>query len=263
MTTLHTLSSGSEGNSLLLSCGDTHLLIDAGISCRRIKTALSTLHLTADDLSAVCITHEHSDHVCGLTTLIKNHPLPVYASSGTARALCERIPGVAHVLSTADTPFSLGTCHVTPFSTSHDTRQSVDYRIDTPDGSVGVLTDTGYVTEEASLTLRGVALLILESNHDVEWLSAGPYPYYLKKRILSERGHLSNDAAADFAVEMAAAGTQEIVLAHLSRENNTPVRAYETVHSRLSAAGYAPRLSVAPRGEISECYCVEGVPCRK
>jgi len=265
LTTIHTLSSGSGGNSLLLSCGGAHYLIDAGISCRRIKNALGELSLSPEDVSAVFITHEHSDHISGLASLVKQYRLPVYASRGTAAQLAYRIAGIEPLLCPLDPgePFSLAGCCVTAFSTSHDTAQSVDFRFDTPDGAAGILTDTGYVTAEAADTLRGVALLVLESNHDVESLTSGPYPYYLKQRILSDRGHLSNDAAADFAVEMAGCGTREIVLAHLSQENNTPAMAFNTVERRLQAAGYDPRLSIAPRGTLSECYTVEGLLCRK
>ncbi len=265
MTTIHTLSSGSEGNSLLVSCGALHFLIDAGISCRRIKTALSQLSLDLSDVSAVFITHEHSDHICGLATLVKHYALPIYTSYGTAGQLSQRIGGITPLLRplSSGASFSLGDCCVTAFSTSHDTVESVDFRIETPDGAAGVLTDTGYVTPEAADTLRGVSLLVLESNHDVERLTSGPYPYYLKQRILGARGHLSNDAAADFAVEMAGSGTREIILAHLSRENNTPAMAFDTVERRLRAAGYDPRLSIAPRGTLSECYTLEGSTCKK
>ena len=265
LLTLHTLASGSEGNCLVISLADTHLLIDAGISLRRIKTALAQLNLCMDDLSAILLTHEHTDHTCALATLIKHHDTPLYASAATARQLQQRLgcslPQM-HIVHSGEL-LDLGNCRISVFATSHDTGESVDYRIDGGGSSVGVLTDTGFVTPEAMQVLQGVELLVLESNHDVEWLLSGPYPYYLKDRILSRRGHLSNEDAAAFAVDMARSGTREIILAHLSRENNTPQRALDTVQRALSAAGLSPRVSVAPRSELSQCYEPEGRACRE
>ena len=149
---------------------------------------------------------------------------------------------------------------VTAFATSHDAAQSMDYRID-GSGSVGILTDTGYVTPEAEETLPGVGLLVLESNHDVEWLRSGPYPYSLKARILGDEGHLSNDAAAEFAARMARCGTRCIILAHLSRENNTPQRAWDTVQRRLNTVEAEVLLEVAPRSEVSLPYGTEVPVC--
>ena len=249
MTTLHTLASGSSGNALVFSCGDTHLLVDAGISCRRICGGLGELGLTPGDLTAILITHTHADHVSGLQTLLKRTDCPVLAGERVCRELRERLAGLwgravpLHLL----TSLTVGGCAVTAFPTSHDAPGSCGFRLDSACGSAGILTDTGYVTEEAAETLVGVDLAVLEANHDIETLRSGPYPYYLKQRILSIQGHLSNVDASSFAVSLAEGGTSEIVLAHLSRENNTPVMALRTVETALSAAGLAPVLSVAPR----------------
>lgn len=263
MITLHTLASGSEGNCLLLSADGTHLLLDAGISCRRINTSLSRLGLSLADVAAVLITHDHSDHISGLTTMARRWQLPVYASPAAARQLSYRIAGMEPLLRhvSCGIPFPIGNFTVTAFPTSHDGHGGVDYRFDCGGASAGVITDTGYVTEEARHTLSGVELLVLESNHDVEWLRSGPYPYQLKARILSDHGHLSNDAAAAFAAEMAQQGTRQFVLAHLSKENNTPQRALDTVCLALS--GTDATVEVAPRDELSRAYVVEGMPCRK
>ena len=262
--TLHTLSSGSQGNCLLLSDGGTHILVDAGISTRRIKAGLARLGLSMDDLDGILITHEHTDHISGLATLIKHHTVPLYASPGTARQLAYRLAGVETLLRPRDpgTEFCIGSCRVTAFATSHDAAQSMDYRID-GSGSVGILTDTGYVTPEAEETLPGVGLLVLESNHDVDRLRSGPYPYPLKQRVLGSQGHLSNKDAAAFAARMATCGTECIVLAHLSKENNTPHLAYDAVDRALRAGGAQVRLYVAPRDELSPAYETEGTPCRR
>ena len=155
-------------------------------------------------------------------------------------------------------------CAVTAFPTSHDSPGSRGYRFDTPDGGFGLLTDSGFITPEAEAVLPGVALAVLEANHDVETLRSGPYPYFLKKRILGPEGHLPNEDAAAFAVALTRAGAREIVLAHLSKENNTPAMARNAVETALSAAGLAPALSVAPRDVPSGAHVVlEAVRCRR
>ena len=262
--TLHTLASGSEGNCLLVSCGGTHLLLDAGISARRISAALAALSLSARDVDAILLTHAHHDHMAALATWCKHHPTALYATAGTAAQIAEKCAAAQPRLQTgeAEVPFRLGALTLTAFPTSHDAWGSVGYRLEGEGGSVGLLTDSGYVTEQARRVLAGVDLLVLESNHDTEWLRSGPYPYYLKERIAGPRGHLSNDDAASFAAEMALCGTKEIVLAHLSRENNTPQRALDTVQRSLDAAGHSVRLSAAARCDICR-YEVEGSPCRK
>lgn len=263
MLTVHTFASGSEGNCLLLSGGQTHILVDAGISCKRIKTALAQLGLTLGDVAGILITHEHSDHICGLNTIVKYHDVPVFTTAATGRQLSYRIAGIEPLLRRVEPGdvFTLGELRVTVFPTSHDAADSVDYRVDGCGAAVGVLTDTGFVTDEAAEALAGVDLLVLESNHDEEWLLSGPYPYPLKQRILSEMGHLSNDTAARFACTMAQQGTAQFVLAHLSKENNTPARALETVQRAVAPFGAA--VTVAPRGTLSPAYTAEGMLCRR
>ena len=178
MLTVHILASGSEGNSLLVSGEGTHVLLDAGISARRITAALRELGLSPRDLSGVLLTHEHSDHVSGLATLVKQYRPPLYATVGTARAVCRRVPAAADVLRAIPRQgtFDVGDIRVTVFPTSHDAAESVDYRFDCGGSAVGVLTDTGCIPPAAEDILRGVGLMVLESNHDVEWLLSGPYP---------------------------------------------------------------------------------------
>lgn len=236
MITVHTLASGSEGNCLVIDAEGTRILVDAGISTRRIKTTLEQLGIALAQVDAILITHEHSDHISGLQTLVKRHRIPIYASPATACQLAWRIAGIGPMLRDVQrlTPFTVGAARITPFETSHDAAGSIDYRIDAAGGSVGILTDTGLITDEAADVLAGAALLMLESNHDEECLRSGPYPYSLKQRIL---------------------GTREIVLAHLSRENNTPAMALERVGRALSGTGV--RLSAAPRRELGGPYIVE------
>ena len=262
MTELHTLASGSSGNALLLSRDGTHLLLDAGISCRRITASLRELGVEVSDLDGIFITHAHSDHISGMQTLLKRTAAPVYASARACRELCCRMADAEDRLRPCNDGVTVGGWAVTPFSTSHDSPGSAGFRFDSADGSVGVLTDTGYVTDEARAALAGTDLLVLEANHDVDTLRSGPYPYYLKRRILGSEGHLSNDDAAVFAKEMAAQGTREIVLAHLSRENNTPVMAYDAVARRLAQTDVV--VSVAPRDCPGEAHILTGgVLCRR
>lgn len=263
MTSFCTIASGSSGNASLLSCGNTHLLIDMGISCRRTMTALKELGLSAGDLSGILITHEHTDHIGGLATYIKKYNTPIFCTPGTARQLHYRLAGVAPLL--RPIPFSqaqtLQDLSITALPTSHDCSESAAYRVDTPDGTVGYLTDTGFICEETASALLGAELLVLESNHDVETLLSGPYPYHLKRRVLGPQGHLSNDVAAQFAADSAKAGTRDIILAHLSEENNTPQMALNTVGRMLEAADYTGCLTVAPRSALGEIHRLERVLC--
>ena len=261
MTTVHTLASGSSGNALLLSCGGSHVLLDAGISCRRVTAALRELGLEPGSLSAILITHTHADHISGLQTLLKRCSAPVFATERAGRELAWRLPAAAARLAALDfgSTQPIGEFSVTAVPTSHDAPGSCGFRLDTEDGSVGVLTDTGYVTGEAAEILEGVDLAVLEANHDTDTLQSGPYPYYLKQRILGPQGHLSNADAARFAAALAENGASEIILAHLSRENNTPAMAQTAVEQALSAAGVSPLLSVAPR----DCLGPAHVVCRR
>jgi len=258
---LHTLASGSSGNAALLSRNGTHILLDAGISCRRITTALRQLGLVPDDLSGILITHCHSDHISGLNTIVKHWDVPIHASGETCRQLDYRSAGIGRRLVplAMNETMTIGSISVTAFPTAHDAPGACGYRLD----DVGFLTDTGYITDAAAEVLSGVPLLVLEANHDIETLRSGPYPYYLKQRILGNLGHLSNETAAGFARRCAEHGTQEIVLAHLSRENNTPAMAYDAVARALAALDTPPALSVAPRDEMSRSYRTEETPCRK
>ena len=263
MTTFQTFASGSSGNAALLSSGGTHLLLDMGISCRRVCQALNKLGLRPEELAGVLITHEHSDHISGLATYIKKYRTPIFCTPGTARQLAYRIAGIEDLLR----PVPLGErmaldgVEVELLPTSHDCRESAAFRIDTVSGSLGFLTDTGYIPEGTGRRLLGAELLVLESNHDIEMLRAGPYPYALKQRVLGEWGHLSNADAARYAAASVRAGTRAILLAHLSRENKTPQLALEAAGALLRQEGYTGPLDVAPPDAMSGRYTLEGAVC--
>lgn len=265
MTTFRTFASGSAGNAALAVSGETRVLIDMGISCRRICQALGALSLTPEDLTAVLITHEHSDHIKGLATYVKKYATPIICTPGTARQLSYRTAGVDALLRPARLHETLrwADMEVELLPTSHDAGESCACHITTGDGRVGFLTDTGYIPEETGQRLLGAELLVLESNHDEDMLLAGPYPYALKKRVLGPQGHLSNRAAALYAVDAARFGARTILLSHLSRDNNTPALALETVGRPLAQAGWTGRLAVSPRDGAGEIYTLEGAAaCR-
>ena len=262
MLELCTLASGSSGNCLLVSDGRTHILVDAGISCRRITNGLKALGVDPRELSGVLITHEHTDHMAGLATLTKQLRVPVYASRGTGRQLCYRIAFLEELLRpvTPGEGFSVGGIGVESFPTPHDAAESTGYALSAGGRKAAVATDLGCVTPEVLKGIRGADLLVCEANHDVEWLRSGPYPYYLKARILGDRGHLSNEAGAELAWTAVEGGARTVVLAHLSHENNTPARAHEVVRGLLerrgAAVGRDVSLEVAPRSEASRRYLV-------
>ena len=256
MTTVTTFASGSSGNTLLFSWEGGRFLLDAGISCRRIQDALSTMGLRTEDLDGILITHTHSDHIYGMQTLIKRTDCPILASERTCRELDYRLAGVRSRLF----PLPLcersnwNGCGVTAVPTSHDAPGSCAFRLDTAEGGFAFLTDTGIVTDEAREIFPGAVFALLEANHDIETLRAGPYPYALKRRILGPYGHLCNEDAGAFAVELAEAGARRIVLAHLSRENNTPVMAEEAVRCALDGAGLSPSLGIALRDGVFAAF---------
>ncbi len=258
LLSLTTLSSGSSGNCLLLSDGSTHLLVDAGISARRIEKSLKTLGIEPRELSGILITHDHSDHVAGLTTFTRHHALPVYASAPAGQQLCYRIAAIEDLLrsfSPGDC-FSIGGLEVSSFPTLHDAPGSVGYSVTDGKRRCAVVTDLGIVTAEVLEGAANCDLLVVETNHDPDWLRSGSYPQFLKLRILGDHGHLSNDAGADLACACVSRGARRVVLAHLSQENNSPQRAYDTVKAKLSALGSDALLSVAPRCEPGPVYLV-------
>lgn len=262
MLELCTLASGSSGNSALLTDGRTHLLLDAGISARRICTALRELGVEPGELAGILITHEHSDHISGLTTLTKHFPLPIYASEGTARQLDRRIAFIQDRLR----PFKPGDCFeiggvgVETFSTPHDAAQSTGYAFTADGRKAAVVTDLGHVTAEVVAGVEGCHLLMVEANHDEEWLCSGPYPFQLKRRILGDYGHLSNEAGGELACRCVAQGAAAVILGHLSAENNTPARARDVVGGLLRRSGadleHDVELEVAPRATVGRRHIV-------
>lgn len=265
LLTFTSFASGSTGNAALVSCGDTHILLDAGISARRIVANLKALGIAPEELSAILITHEHRDHISGLQVLTKKHRIPIYATGPTCRQLCYKVAFLEDLVraQAPETGVQIGSVWAEPFSTPHDAAGSVGWSIAGGGGRMVLATDLGHVTQGVRRAVEGCDLLVCETNHDVDWLRSGPYPYYLQQRVLGDYGHLSNEAGAELAAFAVESGAKTVVLAHLSQQNNDPARAYEAVKLRLLAIGCNPErdisLSVAQKSEPSPTYQLKGV----
>lgn len=255
---LSIFASGSTGNCALLRAGSRRFLIDAGLSARTIRAALADAGCSPEELDGILITHEHKDHISGLEVLCKQAALPVCAPGTVASHLRWSLPGVDASLRILplEQAVDFGGAAVTAFPTPHDTDQSVGYRIEAEGLCFAFATDTGHVSEAMKRFLAGADLAVIEANHDERLLLDGPYPAFLKQRVLSKRGHLSNADCAQLAGYLARRGTKKLVLAHLSRQNNRPSLARAAVIPAL--AGTDTELFVAPeKGRLD----IEVAPC--
>ena len=260
------IASGSSGNCIYAGTDTTHILVDAGISARRIEKGLSEVGLKATELSAICITHEHSDHIKGLGVLARKYEVPIYGTEGTLReisktkSLGEYPEELLHPV-LPDVDFSVGDMTVQPFHIDHDAADPVAYRIHSGTKSIAVATDLGHYNQYTIDHLLDLDAVLLESNHDIRMLETGPYPYYLKRRILGDFGHLSNENAGRLLNCILNDRLKYILLGHLSKENNMPELAYETVRLEVDM-GDSPyqasdfRMAVAKRDEMSEILTV-------
>ena len=231
------LYSGSKGNSVLIESENAKILIDAGKSARSLCTALCEIGKSIDEIDAIFITHEHRDHVSALEVLLKKHKIPVHIVGASARKLLLKGLSVYEELICIHPPVftvELGDMKITSFPTPHDSEFSVGYTVEIGEKRIGYATDIGYITNEIKGALCGCESVVLECNHDVDMLMNGPYPPDLKLRIRSNRGHLSNSDCAEFASELCFLGTKNILLAHLSEENNDPSLAFDEVWSAIA-----------------------------
>lgn len=255
MARLCPLFSGSNGNSIYIGSGNTGILIDVGRSAKQIEKAIKRSEIDIDGIKAIFVTHEHSDHIKGLRTFASRYGINVYSSEGTIDTMeykggilcdkfrCKVIP---------DDGLYIENMFVKSFPTSHDCKDSVGYVVNTGDGrKIIIATDIGYISDQVRSAIYGCDLLFIESNHDINMLRNGPYPYYLKRRILSDKGHLSNEACAQELPRFAKKGTTRFMLAHLSEESNIPELAYQTALSSFVTEGLIEgidfELSVAPK----------------
>ena len=254
MLTLTTLASGSSGNCTLVSDGTTHILVDAGISARRITTALKGLGIDPGSLSGVLVTHEHSDHIKGLGVMLRRYGLPVFATAKTIDAVLDsRYIGkvdkdLFHPIE-ADHPFQLDDITVEASHVWHDAADPVCYSFCSEGFKASIATDLGDYDEYLVEKIRDSHILFVEANHDVNMLQVGSYPYYLKRRILGDHGHLSNERCAQLIEDTVTEKTQKVYLGHLSKENNFAELAYETVKVALEKPDFL--MEVAKRDCIS------------
>lgn len=259
---LCSIASGSSGNCIYVGDDRTHILVDTGISRKRIEEGLATLEVSGQDLDGILITHEHVDHIQGLGVFSRKYEVPVYATRGTiegircAGSLGKLPEGLLHEVE-LDQTFQVGEMEVYPFAISHDARQPSGYRIENGKKAAAVATDLGVYDGYIVSKLQNLNAVVLEANHDVHMLEVGPYPYPLKRRVMGEKGHLSNELSGRLLCDILHDGLQQVVLGHLSKENNYPELAYETVKLEVTMGDNPYRgddipMMVANRDTVSE-----------
>jgi len=245
-----TFASGSSGNCAFYLDGHARVLIDGGTNMKHIDRCLRTLGRSVSDLTHILVTHSHSDHISALPVLLKHTRATVICTEGTA----ENLPLPAGIQVETVLPghaFELCGCAAIAFSTPHDAEGSCGYVLGEGRARIGVCTDLGTPTAEVGEALQGCRVVLLESNHDAEMLKNGPYPVFLKRRILSDHGHLSNIDSARLTRYLAVSGAEHILLGHLSAENNTPELALSAARAALAKDGSAEvELEVAPRNGV-------------
>ena len=259
---LCSIASGSSGNCVYVGSDTTHLLIDAGISGKRIEAGVATLGLKLSEIDGIFITHEHSDHISGLGVIARKYGIPIYATPGTIQAIKQssslgKIDNSLFYNILPDEKYIIKDITMYPMKTSHDAAQPVAYKISHDKKNVGIVTDLGCYNDYTIACMQGLDVIYLEANHDVNMLQVGSYPYYLKQRILGEKGHLSNESAGKLLARLLNDHIETVVLGHLSKENNLPELAYESVKLELmmSDTGYHDGdfpIYIAKRDEVSD-----------
>lgn len=260
MMKICSIASSSSGNCIYVGTDNTHILIDAGISGKRLKAGLEVISLAPDQVDGILITHEHSDHIKGLGVFSRKYKIPIYTTKLTqGKILSSGLTGIIDETLfreiTPDKDFIINDMIIHPFNTSHDAVQPVCYTFKNNNKKISVVTDLGCYDSYITENLKDSNVLFVESNHDIDMLKKGNYPAYLKKRILSDKGHLSNEMSGSLITEVFNGNLKYVLLGHLSRENNQPQIAYKSVSTKLS--GYKAEcipdieLIVSEREEIT------------
>ncbi len=234
------LASGSTGNAIYIGTERHHFLIDAGLSGKKVEDALSKIGIGISEINGVFITHEHDDHVKGIGVLARKYKIPVYANSNTLDSLPKSVGAIEEsLIHRIDTGSILefGPLAIESFPISHDAKEPVGYVFYRDKYKVSLVTDLGYVSSKIKEKIKGSDALIFEANHDIEMLRVSSYPWSIKQRILSDVGHLSNEAAGEALAEIITNNTQQVLLAHLSKENNLPELAHLAVRNILEDHG--------------------------
>ena len=258
---LCSIASGSSGNCIYTGTDNTGILIDAGISAKRIEQGLASVDRNIKEIKGIFVSHEHSDHIKGLGVLARKHQIPIYGTKGTIEAI-KQASGLGaidsdlyHVIR-AEEEVRIDDLLIKPFRISHDAAEPVAYRMECGSKSAAIATDLGVYDQEIVDKLQNLDVLLLESNHDIHMLQVGGYPYHLKQRILGNRGHLSNEAAGKLLCDLLHDDLKAIFLGHLSQENNYEELAFETVKLEilLGSEKYKPEdflIEVAKRDSVS------------
>jgi phosphoribosyl 1,2-cyclic phosphodiesterase len=251
------LGSGSSGNSTFVATEKTRVLVDAGLTRRDIFARLAAIGEDAEKLDAILVTHEHSDHVCGLVPLARRIPraVPLHMTRMTADSMAwgEFTPNLDSF--GAGTGFSIGDIEVESFTVPHDAIDPVGFCLKAQGVKIGIVTDLGYITESIKVHLRGANLLLMEANHDLEMLRVGPYPWSVKQRVMGRKGHLSNDAVCHFIRKDLDFSVSTLILGHLSEYNNYPARVEaEAARALYGRALFTPRLVVAEPHRAGEVF---------
>jgi len=256
------LRSGSSGNSILISDGHTRLLVDAGVCARTIEQSLLEIGESAAMIDGILVTHEHSDHISGIGVMMRRYKTPVYANQATWQAMRPSLGKIDdQLIRIVDTGRQtvIGDLALTSYSTPHDAVDSVGYRIETVQGAISVFTDVGSLQEHLLSAVAGSRIIYIEANYDHAMLMGGIYPAMLKHRIASQYGHLSNDDCATAVCRLLESGTSHFILSHISKDNNYPELALQTVQASLLAAGARPgrdlTVDIAQRYAISKPVC--------
>jgi phosphoribosyl 1,2-cyclic phosphodiesterase len=249
------LASGSSGNSAFIATERTHLLVDAGLSFKELTRRLAAIGERPDRVDAVLVTHEHSDHVCGLARFARKiDGAAIYLTHLTSRQIeWEKAPPRLELFQ-AGTRLSIGDIQIDSFTIPHDAIDPVGFSFRAEGIKIGLVTDLGYIPDSIKFHLRGSHVLLLESNHDLETLRCGPYPWAVKQRVMSRNGHLSNDTVGDYLRHEFDASTGTLILGHLSEHNNHPELARIVARQALDYRGLSTRLVVASQKEPTEVF---------
>lgn len=267
-----TIASGSSGNCLYAGSKDSHLLIDAGISGKRICYGLNAFGVEPPQIDGILVTHEHIDHISGLGVIMRKFGCKVYATEGTINEIIRtkslgKLPEQCFEVIKPNVKFTVGQIEIEPFRISHDAKDPVSFVLRKDSQQIGMVTDLGYYDDNTVSHLKDSDVLYVEANHDIRMLQVGPYPYYLKQRILGNKGHLCNEMAGKLIKELMNDKLKKVVLGHLSKENNYPDLALETVRQEtglFTGAQFslfepetshimkAEDITVAPRDSVSD-----------
>lgn len=258
------IASGSSGNCIYIGSEDTHILIDAGISRKRIVDGLKKVDLELSDISAIFVTHEHIDHIKGIGVISRKEETPIYATEGTIQGIKDTsslglVTEEVYNTVNADKELHINDLCIHPFTISHDANEPVAYTVTCGKEKMSVITDLGKYDDYIVDNLKGTNSLLIEANHDIKMLQVGSYPYYLKQRILGDKGHLSNETSGRLLSDLLCDDLKNVMLGHLSKENNYEQLAYETVRLEIDLGdnGYKASdfsISVAPRDVPSAIF---------